>query len=106
MNEYLQQLNDSNNKDSRIKLKKITSYIHALKNKGFALKEPYIKKIDDEIWELRPINDRFLFVGVINNRFVILTHFVKKTSKTSKGEIEKAKRYLKDFIERGGFYES
>ena len=37
-----------------------------------------------------------------NNGFVLLHHFVKKTQKTPKREIEQAKRELADWIERGG----
>lgn len=36
--------------------------------------------------------------------FVLLHHFVKKTRKTPKREIECAKRKLEDFKERGIFY--
>lgn len=36
------------------------------------------------------------------NRFVILHHFVKKTKKTPKKEIERAKKNLCDFLEREG----
>lgn len=32
--------------------------------------------------------------------FVLLHHFIKKTQKTPKREIDQAKRYLKDFKER------
>jgi len=32
--------------------------------------------------------------------FILLHHFVKKTRKTPRQEIDKAKRYLADFIER------
>ena len=36
-----------------------------------------------------------------NGRFVLLHQFMKKTQKTPKREIEKAKRELSDLIERG-----
>ena len=35
-----------------------------------------------------------------DNTFIILTHFIKKTKKTPKREIERAIRYLKDYTER------
>ncbi len=35
-------------------------YIKALKEYGLQLKEPYIKHLDGEIWELRPLRDRIL----------------------------------------------
>ena len=62
--------------------------------------ENYVKHIDGDIWELRPIRNRILFAGIVGGRFVLLHHFVKKTQKTPVREIEQAKRELKDFIER------
>ena len=56
---------------------------------------------EDEIWELRPLRDRILFVAWVDGSFVLLHHFVKKTQKTPRREIEKAKRELKDLKERG-----
>ena len=56
---------------------------------------------EDEIWELRPLRNRILFVAWFDGSFVLLHHFVKKTQKTPRREIEKAKRELKDLKERG-----
>ena len=100
--EYLKSLAKSNGKDSRIRLKKAQDYINALKTYGATLGEPYMKHLDGEIWELRPINDRILFAGWIDGAFVLLHSFVKKSQKTPKREIEKAKRELADFKEREG----
>ncbi len=52
--EYINELNKNNNKDNRIKLKKINMYIELLSKHGLSLTEPYIKKLDKDIWELRP----------------------------------------------------
>ena len=76
------------NKDSKIKFRKIISYIDLLAKKGAELKEPYVKHIEGEIWELRPLRDRILFA------------YIEKTKKTPKDEIEKAKRILKKYKER------
>lgn len=67
--------------------------------------KPYIKHLDGEIWELRPLRDRILFIGHVNGSYVLLHHFMKKTQKTPASEIEKAKRELTDMIERGVKYE-
>lgn len=91
----------STNKDSRIKLHKIQDYIKALRAYGTLAGEPYIKHLDGEIWELRPIRDRIFFAAYIGNRFVLLHHFTKKTQKTPPREIEQAKRELDDVKERG-----
>ena len=75
-------------------------YINLLSEYGLELNEPYIKKIDDEIWELRPLRDRILFASWYNNKFILLTYFMKQTQKTPKIEIERAKRLFKDYKKR------
>ena len=98
--EYMRELEKSKSKDSRIKLNKINDYIQALSVYGVAeLSENYVKHLDGEIWELRPIRDRILFAGVVG---VLLHQFMKQTQKTPAREIEKAKRELADFRERSG----
>lgn len=97
---YLKELRYKNNKDARIKLIKITSYINQLSEKGLNLGQPYIKHIQDDIWELRPLRDRILFANFYNNNIILLSIFVKKTAKTPKKEIEKAKRFLIDYLKR------
>ncbi len=99
--EYLKELLSQNGKDSRIKAAKIQDYINILSEHGTKIGEPYIKHIDGEIWELRPLRDRIFFVAWVNNSFVLLHHFIKKTQKTPSKEIEKAKRELNDLKERG-----
>ena len=47
------------------------------------------------------LRDRILFVAWLDGSFVLLHHFVKKTQKTPRREIEKAKRELQDLKERG-----
>ncbi|MDE5682120.1 MAG: type II toxin-antitoxin system RelE/ParE family toxin [Mailhella sp.] len=99
--EYLKELLSQNGKDSRIKASKIQDYINILSEHGTKIGEPYIKHIEGEIWELRPLRDRIFFVAWVNNSFVLLHHFMKKTQKTPSKEIEKAKRELNDLKERG-----
>ena len=100
---YLQTLSKKRyqNKDAKIKFTKIVSYIDLLAEKGLALGEPYIKYLRENIWELRPLRDRILFACLENNKFILLHYFMKQTQKTPLREIEKAKRYLKDYIIRG-----
>lgn len=100
--EYIQRLNKSKSKENRQKLKKINMYIELLSEYGLTLTEPYIKKLDKEIWELRPLRDRILFASWCNNKFVLLSVFMKQTQKTPRSEIEKAKRLLKDYKKRRG----
>ena len=98
--EYLKVLISRKDKDSRIKASKINDYIEILKQYGLQAGEPYIKHLEDEIWELRPLRNRILFVAWQGDSFVLLSIFVKKTRKTPKREIEKAKRLYLDLVER------
>ena len=97
---YILDLSQRTDKNSRIKSKKINDYIQALQTYGKRVGEPYIKHLDGEIWELRPLRDRFLFAAWLDGGFIILHHFVKKTQKAPPREIEQAKRNLKDYTQR------
>ena len=99
--EYFDVLINKKDKDSRIKLNKIRDYIKALSEYGTSIGEPYIKHLDGEIWELRPIRDRILFAAWYNGSYILLHSFTKKTQKTPKREIEQAKREFEDIKERG-----
>jgi len=79
--------------------------VKVLSEHGTQAGEPYIKHLDGEIWELRPLRDRILFVAWVNGNYVLLHQFMKKTQKTPAREIEKAKRELADLIERGVTFE-
>lgn len=98
--EYLKKLSQKNDKDSRIKLTKIQDYINMLKAYGTRVGEPYVKHLEENIWELRPLRDRILFAAWIDNSFVLLHHFMKQTQKTPQQEIAQAKRELNDFMKR------
>ncbi len=104
--EYLLELARQNDKDSRIKLGKIRDYVKALSIYGLQLGEPYIKHLDGDIWELRPLRDRILFVAwQKDGGFVLLHQFMKQTQKTPSREIEKAKREYDDLLKRGVKYD-
>lgn len=91
--EYIAGLAEKKDKDSRIKLNKIRDYIKVLSEHGTQAGEPFIKHLDGEIWELRPLRDRILFVGWVNGSYVLLHQFVKKTQKnTIKGNCKSKAR--------------
>ena len=102
--EYIMELKNKSvkSKDARIKLNKIVEYMELLETYGTEIGEPYIKHIDCEaqIYELRPLRDRFFFFYKKENRYIILNHFIKRTQKTPRREIEKAIKLVKDFNER------
>ena len=62
--------------------------------------EPYIKHIDDRIWEMRLRGRdgiaRALYVTAADRRVVILRVFAKKTQKTPRREIELARKRAKE----------
>lgn len=105
--EFIRELNKKaiTSKESRINLNKIIAYMDMLEEMGTRVGEPVTKHLDGEIWELRPLRNRILYAYYKENKFIILHHFVKKTQKTPKKEIEKAKRNLKDFMERSEYHE-
>lgn len=99
--EYLEGLAERKDKDSRIKFNKIRDYVKMLSEYGTRAGEPYMKHLDGEIWELRPLRDRILFAAWTGDSFVLLHQFMKQTQKTPPREIERAKRNLEDYKERG-----
>ena len=94
--EYLKELSSSDSKDSRIKLKKIREYVKILSLYGTRAGQPFVKHVEGDIWELRPLRDRILFAAWIEDSFVLLHTFVKETRKTPRREIEKAKKELSE----------
>ena len=88
------------NKDSRVNFNKIVAYFNLLEDMGTRVGEPVTKHLDGEIWELRPLKNRFLYAYYEDNKFIVLHHFVKKTLKTPRKELETAKRKLKEYKER------
>lgn len=104
--EYITELAGRKDKDSRIKAGKIQDYINYLKIMGPEAREPYVKHLEGEIWELRPIRDRILFAAWDGRSFILLHYFIKKTQKTPQREIDQAKRNLADYRERSKDNES
>lgn len=98
--EYIISLKAKNTKDSLIKLQKIQNYLNVLKANGTRAGLPYVRHLDGDIWELRPLKDRILFFGYDGNNIILLSHFRKMTQKTPPREIKKANKLMKDYIER------
>lgn len=98
--EYIQELASKTDKNSRIKLTKIQDHIKYLQRVGAQAREPYAKNLGDGIWELRPTKDRILYAAWDGESFILLHHFMKKTQKTPRREIDQAKRNLADYRER------
>ena len=88
------------NKDARIHLKQIRLHIQLLQENGTRLPNSITKHLIEDIWELRPGNNRVLYFYHKEDTFVLLHHFRKKTQKTTMSELEKAKRERNDYIAR------
>ena len=86
------------------KLSAIKLYLNMLEKYGPNIKTFYksnaVKKLEGDIFELRPGNNRILFFYYINNQIVLLHGFKKEKNKTPINEINKAKNEIKDFKER------
>ena len=98
--EYLTKLALKTDKDSRVKLSKIDYYFEVLRKHGTRAGEPFVKHIEGDVWELRPLSDRFFFFYWQDDIFILLHYFVKKSKKAPSKEIKQAIQNMKDFIIR------
>ena len=87
-------------KDARIQYGQIARCIELLQENGTNLPVQIAKHLDEEIWELRPGDNRVLFFYFNEGTYVLLHHFRKKTQKTPPREIDRAKSEMKDYIAR------
>lgn len=83
---------------------KLLQTISILGERGYGLREPYSKPLQDGIFELRAQFggniSRVLYFFVIKGRAILTHGFIKKTQKTPQNEIERAKRYREDYLRR------
>lgn len=80
--------------------------IKLLKENGNLLRLPYSEYLEDGIFELRAKVgsdiSRVLYFFYYDGRIIFTHGFIKKTQKTPRSEIKKAKKYRQDFLERYG----
>ena len=99
--EWIKEL-DSNKevKENRSMLRKVYFQIERLEHEGTRVGDSICKQIEGKIWEIRPVPNR-VFIGVADmGKIVLLHHYRKKTNKTPRGEIEKAKFEFADWQSR------
>lgn len=89
--------------DPKMKAKMLRT-IELLETNGRDLRMPYSEFLDDGIFELRAKVSsnitRVLYFFYVGNRAILTNGFNKKTQKTPKEELAKAKKYKADFIQR------
>ncbi len=85
---------------------KVLMEVDLLEEYGNELGGKYTKHLDDGIFELRVkvSSDitRILYFFCIGKKIILTNGFIKKTQKTPKKEIDLAKKYRADYIEREG----
>ena len=83
---------------------KMVNMISILQDNDYELREPYSKYLSEGIFELRTKvgSDitRVLYFFYVGKRIILTNGFVKKTQKTPRGEIDKAKKYRADYLRR------
>ena len=77
---------------------KVFRSLELLEEFGVNLKLPHARQIQGKLWELRPGSNRLLYFAHIDNQFVILHAFKKKTQKTPPQEIKKALSRMKEYL--------
>ena len=92
----------STNKDARIQYQQLAMYIELLQKNGTQLSRNIVKPVEEDIWELRPGNNRVFFFYFRDNTYVLLHHFRKKSQQTPAREIRRAKNERDDHIARKG----
>lgn len=89
---------NTTSKDARIQFNQIVFYIDLLAKNGTTLPPNITKHLEEDIWELRPGNNRVFYFYYQEQHFVLLHDFRKKSMKTPKREISRAKAERDDYI--------
>ena len=83
---------------------KMARTVILLENNGPALRAPYSKPLGDGIFELRAQVgtdiSRVLYFFYVDGAAILTHGFIKKTEKTPKSEIDRAKKYRKEYLNR------
>lgn len=83
---------------------KLFQIIEMLRVSGYQLREPYSKSLEDGIFEIRAKSGsnitRVLYFFFVGQKIILTNGFVKKTQKTPKEEINRAKRYRAEYLRR------
>lgn len=103
--DWLNKLNDSKQKDDQKILKKIRYQLKILAELGPEIRPPHSKVLKGykyPIMELRPQPERIFYASYDGEKFVLLSHYMKKQNKTDKRQVQHAIALLEDWLERKG----
>lgn len=94
-----------NGLDIKMRQKMLRS-IQALQDMGISLRMPLSESLEDGIFELRAKSgtniSRVMYFFIIGNRAVLTHGFIKKTQKTPRRELQRAKDIRADYFRRFG----
>ena len=94
---------DNLSKTREAEYNQVQYFIDLLRDHGLQINNYHrqaVKPIQDDVYELRPGNNRIFFFVLIGNRIVLLHAFRKKSRKTPLTEIEKAISEMNDYKRR------
>ena len=75
-----------------LQLKQISLYIQSLEDNGTRLNENITKHLDDDIWELRPGNNRVLYFYFKDDTLCFCTSFARKHKKHLNTKLKEPKQ--------------
>ena len=84
-------------------LAQIMSYVSRLEKYGLAVNITYpdtIRKLQGDVWELKPGNNRVFFFYFTGDKFILLHAYRKFKMKAPQKEIDQANKEMNDHIRR------
>ena len=88
------------NRHERVRFGKIVEYMRILERYGTLVGPPVVRYMGRDLWELRPLSDRFFFFLANEHKYVMLHHYQKNGRKTPKRELSLAIAHMNNYIER------
>lgn len=89
--------------DPKMRAKMLRTIV-LLQENGTFLREPYSKSLEDGIFELRAKVgtdiSRVLYFFFVGHKIILTNGFIKKRQTTPPAEIERAKKYRKEYLSR------
>ena len=93
ISDYLDDLEKKSetDKNARVNKDKILAYMIALGEFGTRIGKPFVKHIEGDIWELRPLRNRNFFFYWKDNKYVLLHYFIKSHRKRQRRKLKRQK---------------